>query len=308
MLLKKGIPWTYVLGKIKYEIVIVLIYSILIGIWHSELDLNGISIPLAIPAILGTVISLLLAFNSNQAYDRWWEARTVWGAIVNDSRTLIRQMQTFIRNPDFSPETERFIERFGKRQIFWVYSLGKSLRGQDPFQGNTNLISDDEQRFARRHTNIPNALISLHAFDIRHALDSGALNVYQQVQIDQTLVRLCDSMGKCERIKKTVFPTTYSMYIHFSLYLFIVLLPFGMTEYLGFVQVPIVVAIASSFLLIEKMAVYLQDPFENKPTDTPVTAIAHTIENDLLQMMSSDMVFDVTRTSEHQIDEVYFVL
>jgi len=301
MLLRKRIPWQYVVGKIKYEVIIVLVYSMLIGIWHHELDINHITIPLAIPSILGTIISLLLAFRSNQAYDRWWEARIVWGAIVNDSRTLLRQLQSFVKDPDFSIEVNSFIERFGNRQIAWVYSLGKSLRDQDPIQGNEDLVSKEEQAWLRRHANVPNALLSLHGRDIRVALQSGWINKYQQIELDKTLTSLCDSMGKCERIKNTVFPTTYSLYIHFALYLFILLLPFGMTQSLGFIQVPLVVAISSTFLLIEKMAIYLQDPFENKPTDTPVTAIAQTIERDLRQMMDVEYVSERAVRNEIKI-------
>jgi len=93
MLLKKNIPWTYIFRKIKWELIIVGAYAIAFGMWHEDLNLHHITIPLSVPAIVGTVISLLLAFRSNQAYDRWWEARIVWGSIVNDSRTLIRNFK-----------------------------------------------------------------------------------------------------------------------------------------------------------------------------------------------------------------------
>jgi len=286
MLLKKGIPWPYVLGKIKFEMVVITIYSTFFGLFHKDLNLHHIAIPLSVPAIMGTVISLLLAFRSNQAYDRWWEARIVWGAIVNDSRTLIRQMQCFIRDPHFSVEINTFIERFGRRQIFWTHSLGQTLRGQNPMTHASDFIPEEEIQFLRKHSNVPNGILSLHARDLRHALNEEWLNAYQQVEIDQTLTKLCDAMGKCERIKKTVFPTTYSLYIHFALYLFMVLLPFGMTEYPAFIQIPLVITMSAAFLLIEKMAIHLQDPFENKPTDTPVTAIAITIDQNIREMLN----------------------
>ncbi|PTS98813.1 hypothetical protein DBR27_14130, partial [Flavobacterium sp. HMWF030] len=91
MLLRKKIPMRYVLGKIKVEIALVLTYTILFEVFHNYFINLPVDIPIAIPTMIGTIISLLLAFKSNQAYDRWWEARIVWGAIVNDSRTLIRQ-------------------------------------------------------------------------------------------------------------------------------------------------------------------------------------------------------------------------
>lgn len=307
MLLKKRIPWPYVLGKIKYEMAIIGLYSTVFGLWHKDLNLHHIAIPLTVPAILGTVISLLLAFRSNQAYDRWWEARIVWGAIVNDSRTLIRQMQCFIKDPDFSVQVNTFMERFARRQIFWTHSLGQSLRGQNALNHAGAFIPEEEITFLKRHSNVPNAILSLHARDLRHAMNEDWLNAYQQVEIGQTITKLCDSMGKCERIKKTVFPTTYSLYIHFALYLFMILLPFGMTEYPAFIQIPLVVTIAAAFLLIEKMAIHLQDPFENKPTDTPVTAIALTITQDIRQMMNDQEIAE--RQKEIQPQEgAYYLL
>ena len=296
MLLKENIPWTYVVGKVRYELVAVTCYATAFGLWHEDLNLHHVTIPLAIPGIIGTIISLLLAFRSNQAYDRWWEARIIWGAIVNDSRTLIRQMLSFMNDPGYSVNASTFIERFTRRQIFFNHALGKSLRGQDPLYRANEYLQPHEVKFAAASKNLPNALIQLHGMDLKHALDEGWVNPFQQVEIDGTLTRLCDSMGKCERIKKTVFPTTYSLYINFALYLFIAILPFGLTEYLGVVLVPMVILISVAFLFIDKMATHLQDPFENTPTDTPMTAIATSIERDLL-----DMVREHTSAREHVI-------
>lgn len=130
------------------------------------------------------------------------------------------------------------------------------------------------------------ALLEMHGQELQKAMQNGWINSYQQVEIDRTLSRLCDAMGKCERIKNTIFPSTYSLYIHFSLLFFFLLLPFAVVDFFGFMSVPVVMAIAAVFFLIEKMAIHLQDPFENKPTDTPMTAICFTIERDLKQLIS----------------------
>ena len=132
----------------------------------------------------------------------------------------------------------------------------------------------------------------MHGRDINYALEMGWINEYQQVELDRSITRLCDSMGKCERIKNTVFPATYSMYIHFAMNLFIMMVPFGLIEYFGFMEIPVVIAIAASFMLIEKMAIHLQDPFENKPTDTPMTAISKNIEKDLKQMLNDHSILE----------------
>jgi len=287
MLLKENIPVKYVVGKIKNELLLVAVYAVAIALFHRFLPEYRISIPIAVPAILATIISLLLAFRSNQAYDRWWEARSIWGAIVNDSRSLVRELITFLDGDNaVCEEIEGFKKRFVYRQIAWCHGLSQSLRKQDPYAKNGHLLVDEEVKFTHRFTNMPNSLLKLHGLDLKLAYKNGWLNDYQQVQIDGTLNRLCDAMGKCERIKNTVFPVTYSLYIHFCLYLFIILLPFGLIEFFGMFEVPLIIAIAAAFLLVEKMAIHLQDPFENKPTDTPTTAISQTIERDLKQMLN----------------------
>lgn len=286
MLLKKNIPIRYIAGKIKAELLLVSLYSIVVVVLYKVLQFTHLAIPLSIPMIMGTVISLLLAFRSNQAYDRWWEARTIWGAIVNDSRTLARQVNTFVHAPDKEEQAHFFKSRFMKRQIAWCYSLSRSLRGQESLFGMEKYISRSDMQHVKNFNNSPMAVLDLQGQDLLKAYNNGLMNEYQQVELDRTLSRLCDAMGKCERIKNTIFPATYSLYIHFSLLFFFLLLPFAVVETFGFMTIPAVIAISAVFFLIEKMAIHLQDPFENKPTDTPMTAICFTIERDLKQMIS----------------------
>ena len=290
MLLKKNIPIRYVYGKIKYEILFVAIYGIAIEIVYQNFHITNISIPMTVHTVLGTIISLLLAFRSNQAYDRWWEARIAWGAIVNDSRTLARQILALMDDPYDEDSIQPFKNRMIHRQIAWCYALGKGLRRDDPMPSIKKFVSEDEYEYVKTYDNKHIGLLQLHARDLKNALKQGWINPYQQVEIDSTLTRLCDSMGKCERIKNTVFPATYSLYIHLALHFFILLLPFGLVELFGFLMVPVLVVLTACFFLIEKMAIHLQDPFENKPTDTPVLTISKNIERDLKQMMNDKQV------------------
>jgi putative membrane protein len=181
---------------------------------------------------------------------------------------------------------EKLKKRMIKRQIAWCYSLGQELRGHSAIKGMEKYLSVKDMDALAGYSNIPAAMLHQHGRDIQEALRCGYINRFQQVELDRTLSRLCDAQGKCERIKNTVFPSTYSLYIHFSLLLFICLLPFGFIGIFGIMEVLVVTAISSCFLLIEKMARHLPDPFDNKPTDTPVTSIAKKIERDLRQMMN----------------------
>ncbi|ACT91547.1 bestrophin family protein [Dyadobacter fermentans] len=290
MLLKKNIPIRYIFGKIKYEVMFVTVYGIAIEVIYQNYHITNISIPMTVHSVLGTIISLLLAFRSNQAYDRWWEARIIWGAIVNDSRTFARQILSLMEDPLDPDRIDGFKKRMIKRQIAWCYALGKGLRRDDPMPMISKFVSEEEMEYLKDFDNKHVGLVQLHARDLNNALKQGWLNPYQQVELDQTLTRLCDHMGKSERIKNTVFPSTYSLYIHLALHFFILLLPFGLVQLFGFLMVPVLVVITACFFLIEKMAIHLQDPFENKPTDTPVLSISRNIERDLKQMMKDKHV------------------
>jgi len=312
MLLKKNIPISYIIGKIKLELALVTLYAGVVTFLYHTYNVTGWSVPISIPMIMGIVISLLLAFRSNQAYDRWWEARTIWGAIVNDSRSFARQINTFIDNrimdgkiPD--NDVYFFKERIVKRQIAWCHSLSNHLRGKHTVGKMEKHLCRKDLLHIKNYNNVPMALLELHGYDLKMALSNGWINAFQHIEMDETLTRLCDAMGKCERIKNTVFPATYSVYIHFSLVVFFMLMPFAMIEYISFLTVPAMITIAASFFLIEKMAVHLQDPFENRPTDTPMTAICFNIERDLKQMINEQPVKEMeTATVENK--KVFYVL
>ncbi|WP_214225820.1 bestrophin family ion channel [Pedobacter sp. B4-66] len=308
MLLRNNIPLTYIFGKIKTELIFVIAYSVGIVILYQNFHVSRISIPIAVPALLGTIISLLLAFRSNQAYDRWWEARIIWGAIVNDSRTISRQILSFVENPYELEEVEEFKERFIKRQIAWCNALSQSLRGFSAHKGLERYLDKNELAFIKKQRNVTVALLELHAMDLKKALNEGWINRYQQIEINKSITALCNHMGGSERIKNTVFPVTYSKYINMSIHLFIVLLPFGLIEYFGYMEVPLVIAIATFFLLVEKMAVHLQDPFENKPTDTPTTTICRNIEKDLCQMLDDNKLYEDLPQLEKSGIGSYYIL
>lgn len=311
MLLKENIPFSYVFGKIKKELILLTGYSVAVYLAHTYFNFPDVSIPLAIPSILGTIISLLLAFRSNQAYDRWWEARTLWGAIVNDSRSFSRQVLSFINDPynDNDEDKRAMKERMIKRQIAWCYSLSCQLRGQNAHQSLSNFVSEKEKKALASRDNVPVALLEQHGNDLCLLLQRGWINAYQQIAMDETLTRFSNAMGGCERIKNTVFPSTYSVYIHYLVLLFVLLLPFGLIAFFGVFQIPLVVAISSSFFLIEKMAIHLQDPFENKPTDTPTTTISRKIEQDLRQMLKERFPEETkTTAAAHHNTSMFYIL
>jgi len=296
MLLNKTIPIWFIFKKIRSEFIIVSIYSIILGILEESCDLMEISIPFMIPSILGTAISLLLAFRTNQAYERWWEARIIWGSIVNNSRSLIREVQTFF--PESAVDT---VQKFINHQVAWCYVLGQSLRGLEHKEILKDYLSEEEIKLVTQHSNIPNALLSLHSKEIREAYKNKTINEFQQIQLDTMIAKLCDDMGKCERIKGTVFPRTYTILLYLFIYVFAFILPFSLMNYSGIAEIIINITVTSIFFLIEKTAIYKQDPFENRPTDISVTSLARKIEINLLQMNNNDNIPEEIKAEDYYL-------
>ncbi|MGI9570349.1 MAG: bestrophin family ion channel, partial [Desulfobulbia bacterium] len=137
----------------------------------------------------------------------------------------------------------------------------------------------------KTHDNVPNAMLLNQARLLRKLHSQGKLETYEFVELERTLIRLTDSMGGCERIKNTRFPTSYSRLVSFLIYLFIIYLPFGLAAMppLGLFLAAATLALA--FLVIDRAADFLQDPFENLPSDTPMLSLSNTIEINIKQML-----------------------
>lgn len=277
MLLDKKISILAFIKIIKFDIIAICSYAVVVGILDKHSFLANVSIPLGITAIIGTTVSLLLAFRTAQSYERWWEARIIWGSIVNDSRTLIRQLILFL--PE-SNSKKPVIDQFAERQIIWCYALSETLR--------KNEFSDKVSKYLHKEKikngqNIPNELLNRHSDN----LAKSGLHEFKQVQLDITLRSLCDAMGKCERIKNTVFPKSYSLLVHLLIYVFTTLIPFGLDhKYIG-LEILLTVIIPLIFIAIERTAIIMQDPFENSPMDTPMTSLSVTIEINLKHMIGN---------------------
>ncbi len=283
MLLDKPIPLYYILNKIKRQLIYVVVVSILVHMITNKYKEILAEMPLAIPTFIGTAISILLSFKLNQSYDRWWEARKVWGCIVNDSRSFVLQLITLIPGGN-----EAIIKKMAYRQIAWCYSLGQSLRGLNPTENTEEFLSNEDLCEIQAQDNKPLALLRLNGIDLKKLRETNQLELFSQLQLDDTLVRLCDAQGKAERIKKTVFPVTYRLFLHSIIYLFVVTLSIALKNVSVFFEVPLLVLISSAFFLLEKSATHMQDPFENRPTDTAMTAIARTIEINIKQLLKEE--------------------
>ena len=284
MILEKKLPFGLFLNLIKKEILIVSMIYVLISLLATVTP--EIQISPSIPGLLGTAISLVLAFKLAQSYDRWWEARKIWGAIVNDSRSLVLELLKFARTQP-NGETLEVIQRIAFRQIAWCYSTGQWLRKEDSLAHLDGLLSDADLNTYKHAQHKPLCLTHMIDEDLAKLSQAGAFNDFQEVQLDATQVRLVASLGKAERIKNTIFPKFYRIFTRFFVYVFLITLYLALVNIQGYWEMLIAVGVAIPFFLLQKSAFLIQDPFEGRMSDIPVTSIAHAIDQNLREIIGA---------------------
>lgn len=265
-------------------------YVSLVGWLDAQYHLEKFAFPGGLITVFGTVVSLLVAFRTNSSYARWWEARILWGAIVNDSRSWTRQVLTFVDASKMTENAESTIRTMTLRQIAWCYALTRTLRGKDATQDLPSFLDAQEISKISGVLNIPNALLREQADNLRSLHRDGAIDTYAFIEMERTLVRLTNHMGGCERIKNTPFPMSYSLMVHLSVYTFVLMLPFGLVDTPTSALALVSITIAFAFLTLERVAIFLQDPFNNGPADTPMLALSRTIDINLKQMLGDTEV------------------
>lgn len=283
MLLEKSIPFSYTVKKVKYDIVTIIIIGLVTHFIKQNFTNVFPEMPIAIPAFIGTAISVILSFKLNQSYDRWWEARKIWGCIVNDSRTLILQLQSFLPKGN-----EAAIKIIAFRHIAWCFSLTNSLRGLDPLKNLEKFLSRSELDTIATHNNKPLAILQLNTSHIANLKENEQLELFSLVQLTGVLSSFTNSMGMAERIKNTIFPVTYRVFLHAFIYLFIITLSISLQNIEIIYELPLLIVISTVFLMLENAAKHMQDPFSNTPTDTAMTSISTCIEINIKQLIKEE--------------------
>ena len=279
-----------------------LILSLSVILYYVNSNYNiSLEIPSGSLQVIGLFIAFFLVFMSQKSYERWWEARMIWGDVVNKSRSWALQVNHLLDNEKLKLKLGgTSIQDFRKNliygQIGFVNALRIHLRRQGDFSGIREYFSDDEFDLMSNKANIPTQILDLQASKVNKALDGGVEEVIVQTELNQVLKDLYDSQGMSERIKNTVFPKPYTFFSRMIVYVYVIILPIylinaflsdSITD-LDFFAVPLVVFICLVFYSLTKLAGQYENPFENTVHDIPLTAICHTIEVDLKELLGED--------------------
>lgn len=290
MIVRKNLSLKKILQYTWKRNAIILGYALLVCIVFIVFKIDHISIPSYPGTILGVAISILLSFRNNSAYDRWWEARKLWGGIVNDSRSLTRQLLSFTKynNLEDNDPNKARIRQFVYRLSAFCHATNAHLRKNEIGPAIETFIPEEEAKLLSNQQNISNALLLKQSEDLQYLQTQGLYGEMLHAQMEDKVNKLCDYLGGCERIKNTVFPRQYSYFGKIFTWIFVFMLPHLMVAELGWFTIALTFVIGFIFMALEGIGGFIENPFENTIHDTPMNAISKTIEINLKQMLGEE--------------------
>lgn len=269
-----------VIREIWKPLAVLFVWDVTVTVTYYWLPFTAPSLPLT---LFGSALALVLGFRSNSAYQRWWEGRGLWGAMINASRSLAREARNFL--PDDAVDLKRTIVL---RQIAYVNALRCQLRRQKPDEDVLRFLSEGEATPALQRTNVANGIVDGTGRRIDQARRDGLIDTIQQTAMERVLVDIANAQGGMERLKNTPLPNQYRFFPMVFTHMLCILLPIGLVDTLGFAT-PLGSTIAGlMFLAILAIGDDLVDPFANTLHDVPLSAMCRTIEIDLLQAIGDD--------------------
>ena len=264
--------------KLIPMMVIIGIYSGIIAYleieyWRLPLDspIKNLSV---MHGMLGFVISLLLAYRTNTAYDRWWEGRKMWGSLVNSSRNLALKLAVILIE-----ENDRVY--FKKMIPGYASILHKHLNDSEI----AKQLFDDVDLEIDNHKHKPNQIAKMLFQKVNNLYVSKKITGEQLIILNNELQSLTDICGACERIKNTPIPYSYSAFIKKFIFIYVLTLPFAYVFILGYYVIPVVVFIFYVLASLELIAEEIEDPFGGDANDLPTKKIASNIKKHIEELL-----------------------
>ncbi len=299
--------------------------SVVVGM-HLILKTRGFdcSLPIAPLGTIGVAVAFYVGFKNSQSYDRFWEARKIWGGIVNVSRAWANQVISFVSAHHApGPVDEAVVKQVQQslvyRHLAWINVLRFQLRRKTPwafvpkrsarkYMQETDieamkeqigaLLTDQERQIVCGQANAATQLLRWQSEELKRVIEKDQLTEeFRLMGMMELITEMYALQGKCERIKNTPFPRQYAYFSGVFVSIFIFLLPFGIVGELAdrgspmiWLTVPISIVISWIFWTMEGVGDSSEDPFENFINDVPMSALCRTIEIDLRQMLGEQDV------------------
>lgn len=255
------------------RLILITLVAMGIHLLHSE-GLARLALPTTFHTLLGLALSLLVAFRTNTAYDRFWEGRKAWGAIVNRSRNLVRQSQQTVADPAFA-------RRIAQLVIVFIHAAKRHLWDDRDTPELERLVEAEEAAWLREAPGPAQRALLALGTEIQKARREGTIDGLDQQRLEGDVTMLMDQLGVCQRIKRTPIPLAYVLHLRRLLLIYCLSLPCALLDQKDWRDVLIVVMVSYGLLGIEQIGVEIEDPFEHTPNDLDLEAICGTIERDV---------------------------
>jgi putative membrane protein len=234
--------------------------------------------PTVMHSILGFVLSMLLVFRTNSAYDRWWEGRKLWGSTVNNSRNLALKLSVILVHQKDKQEIKHLITNY-------VFAFKNHLRGkyiQEEFTTTDNINLSQFADANHKPNLIAKSLYSkINSFYINKDITGDQLII-----LNEELKSFTENVGACERIKNSPIPYSYNIFLKKMIFLYIMSLPIFFGSEFGYTTVPIAIIVLYVFASIELIAEEIEDPFGDDDNDLPLDDICQRIKTNLNEILN----------------------
>lgn len=258
------------------------------------------SFTLAPLALLGVALSLFLGFRNNASYDRWWEARKQWGQLIVDSRSLSRQVTSYI---DEEAEGGVTVQ---KRMIHLIIAFNHALRHQlrhsDPWSDIEQYLEPEDIEPLRQSLNLPDALLRLMGGKLGSCRHKKLLSDFLIQTLDDHITSMASVQAACERIQNTPLPFAYSLLVQRTAYLYCLILPFGIVVSQGLLTPFFCAIVAYTFFGLDALSEELEEPFGLSANDLALSAMSRTIEINLLEILGETNLPDPIQPMKYLLE------
>lgn len=246
-------------------------------------------------ALLGIALSIFLGFRNNACYDRWWEARKVWGKLVHVARSFARQTMVL----DQLPGAEGARAKLLHYVIAFTQSMVPHLRPDDGQAKAHKWLNSDEQAAFTASRNGPDFILRKIGEILAELRGAGRVDAIDFQTLDETVKSLSEVQAACERLRFTPVPFGYTLLLHRTAYLFCFFIPFGFADMLGWGTPFATTLVAYTFFGLDALGDELEEPFGTLPNDLPIGAIADTIEINLREALGETNLPDLPQPKDY---------
>ena len=287
MIVPRGPDIRRMIAYVGLPLLLLFLYDFAIVLAYKVVHWQWIALPHIPTALLGSAIGIILSFRNNSSYGRWWEARTIWGSIVNNTRSFGRQVTTNLRWQRTGDEEDvRVMQReLIYHQIAFTLALRQQLRGLPPLDELHGLLPEATLMELAKQKNIPFAIQVRQGHMLRESLERDWLDSLQWSALDSTLNDFADAQGASERIKNTPMPKQYTFYPRLFVQIYCLLLPLALVQSMGWFTPLGSTLVGFIFLALDRIGSDLENPFDNTIYDIPLTSMARGIEINLRQVL-----------------------